>query len=154
MVDDPDHIPGWQRLDSRITTSGMIAAGDIARLAEIGVRHVINLALADSPGGLADEAALMAAAGLRYSHVPVPFGAPDEDHFAAFRAALESSAEPVHVHCIMNWRVSAFFYRYNRDVRGMDETTARAMMEHHWSPEASENPDAQVWARFIAARGN
>jgi uncharacterized protein (TIGR01244 family) len=154
MVTDPDHIPGWQRLDACTTTSGTIAAGDIARLAEIGVRHVINLALADSPGGLADEAELMAAAGLHYSHVPVPFGAPDDAHFTAFCAALEASTEPVHVHCIMNLRVSAFFYRYNRDVRGMDETAARAMMEHQWSPEASEHPDAPAWARFIATGGD
>jgi len=154
MVADPEHIPCWQRLDARITTSGRIAAGDIARLAEIGVGHVINLALDDSPGALADEATLMAEAGLRYSHIPVPFGAPDDAHFAAFRAALETSIEPVHVHCIMNWRVSAFFYRYNCDVRGMDEAAARAVMEHHWSPEESENPDAPAWARFIKAGGD
>jgi len=154
MVADPDDIPCWQRLDARTTTSGRIAAGDIARLAEIGVRHVINLALLDSPGGLAEEAALMAEAGLRYSHIPVPFGAPDGSHFAAFCTALESSAEPVHVHCIMNWRVSAFFYRYHRVVRGMDGQAARALMEHHWSPEESEHPDAPAWAQFIAAGGD
>jgi len=28
---------------------------------------------------------------------------------------------PVHVHCIANARVSAFFYRFRRDVLGMDE---------------------------------
>ena len=54
MAPDPDDIPCWQRIDSRTTTSGRIAAADIARLAAIGVRHVINLALADSPGALAD----------------------------------------------------------------------------------------------------
>ena len=155
MTADPDDITCWQRLDARTTTSGRIAVGDVARLADIGVRHVINLALADSPGGLADEAALMAAAGLRYTHIPVPFSAPDDGHFDAFREALESSCEPgqepVHVHCIMNWRVSAFFYRYNREVRGMDEVAARALLEQQWSPENSENQDAPAWARFISA---
>ena len=151
---DPDDIAGWQRLDARTTTSGRIAASDIARLGVLGVSHVINLALEDTPGSLADEAALMAAAGLRYSHIPVPFGAPDDAHYQSFCAAIESSSEPapepVHVHCIMNWRVSAFFYRYNRDVRGMEEAAARALMEHHWSPETSEHPDAPAWAHFIA----
>ena len=32
---------------------------------------------------------------------------------------------PVHVHCIANYRVSAFFYRYRRDVLGMDDEGAR-----------------------------
>ena len=151
MTADPDDIPCWQRLDARTTTSGRIAAGDIARLADVGVRHVINLALAESPGGLVEEAALMIAAGLRYTHIPVPFSAPEEAHFDSFCKALESSGEPVHVHCIMNWRVAAFFYRYNREVRGMDETAARALLEQQWSPEHSENQEAPAWARFISA---
>jgi hypothetical protein len=33
--------------------------------------------------------------------------------------------EPLHVHCIANYWVSAFFYRYRRDVLGMDEVRAR-----------------------------
>jgi hypothetical protein len=36
-----------------------------------------------------------------------------------FAEALEAADGPVHVHCIMNWRVSAFCYRYNRDACGM-----------------------------------
>jgi protein tyrosine phosphatase (PTP) superfamily phosphohydrolase (DUF442 family) len=151
---DPEDLPCWQRLDARITTSGRIAGGDIARLKAVGVRHVINMALADSPGALANEALLMIAADLRYTHIPVPFAAPQDAHFAAFRNAIESSREPVHVHCIMNWRVSAFFYRYNRDVRGMDEPAARALMEQQWSPESSENADAPAWARFIVMGAN
>ena len=153
MAADPENIPCWQRLDANTTTSGHLAAGDLARLAAIGVRHVINLALADSPGALADEAALMAAAGLRYTHIPVPFGVPEAAHFGAFCDALEASGGPVHVHCIMNWRVSAFFYRYNRDVRAMDEAAAQGIMEQQWSPASSEHPDAPAWARFIAVGG-
>ena len=38
---------------------------------------------------------------------------------------------PVHVHCIANYRVSAF-YRYRWDVLGMDEPRARAEMEEVW----------------------
>jgi hypothetical protein len=49
---------------------------------------------------------------------------------------------PVHVHCIANYRVSAFFYRYRRDVLGMDESRARAEMEEVWHP-------AGVWASFV-----
>jgi hypothetical protein len=52
---------------------------------------------------------------------------------------------PVHVHCIANARVSAFFYRYRRDVLGMDETQARAEMEAVWRPKA-------IWAAFVARR--
>lgn len=146
---DPDDIRGWQRLDAGTTTSGRLQAEDIARLAALGVRHVINLALADHPEALADEAARCAAAGIAYTHIPVPFDAPDEAHYAAFVAALGARDGPVHVHCIMNWRVSAFFYRLNR-TRGMAGEQARALLHRQWRPETSEAAHARTWADFIA----
>jgi uncharacterized protein (TIGR01244 family) len=148
MARDPEDIVGWQRLDARITTSGRLQPDDVRRLAGIGVRHVINLALADSPGALADEDALVAAAGLRYTHIPVPFDAPEEAHLDALRDAIAADGEPVHVHCIMNWRVSAFFYRLNRE-RGMREPDARVLMARQWDPDTNESKDAPTWARFI-----
>jgi uncharacterized protein (TIGR01244 family) len=146
---DPEAIACWQRLGPEVTTSGRLTEPDIAALDALGVRHVINLALADSPGALPDEAELLAARGIRYTHIPVPFGAPEESHFAAFREALASDDGPVHVHCVMNWRVSAFFYRHNR-AEGMAESEARAALEQQWSPESNPNADAPAWARFIA----
>ena len=43
---------------------------------------------------------------------------------------------------ILRARVSAFFYRYRRDVLGMDEAQAKAAMETVWTPTG-------VWAAFI-----
>lgn len=149
-MEDPHDIPCWQRIDARLTTSGRLAPHDPARLAAMGVTRVINLALADSPGTLADEAALMAGAGLTYVHIPVPFDAPDDSHFAAFAQAMEGAdGEPVHVHCIMNWRVSAFVYRWHC-ARGMASGEALALMRQQWDPDVSEHKDAAAWRRFIA----
>ncbi len=149
---DPEDMRGWQRLAADTTTSGRVEGADVARLAAIGVRHVINLALDTHPDALADEAALLAGQGIDYTHIPVPFDAPSEAHYAAFCSALDEGAHPVHVHCIMNWRVSAFFYRFNREVRMMPEAQARALMEVHWSPDTSEYPGAAAWAEFIAEK--
>ena len=149
---DPADIRAWQRLSDRVTTSGRLEPHDPARLAEIGVRHVINLAMPDHPEALPDAQEAFAARGIGYTHIPVPFAAPEEAHYAAFVAALEAAEAPVHVQCIMNWRVSAFFYRYHRDACGMPEAEARALMERHWSPEQSDYPDAPVWAAFILRR--
>lgn len=152
MASDPADIRAWQRLDSQTTTSGRIEEKDVARLAAIGVRHVVNLALETHPEALAEEGAKLAAHGIAYTHIPVPFDAPGEDHFAAFAAAVEQGPHPVHVHCVMNWRVSAFFYRLNRDRRGMPEAQARALMERQWSPDGKDRPEAAVWAQFIASK--
>ncbi|MBD3729334.1 MAG: hypothetical protein IE933_06465 [Sphingomonadales bacterium] len=145
---DPSDIRGWQRLDAATTTSGRLEEHDPARLAAIGVRHVVNLALADHPEALADEGGKFAALGIGYSHIPVPFDAPDDSHFAAFAAALDAADGPVHVHCIMNWRVSAFFYRRHRE-QGMDDAQASALMRQQWDPRSHDDARAPVWARFI-----
>ena len=147
---DPADIRGWQRFDGRITTSGRLVEGDVARLAGIGVRHVINLALDDHPEALADEAALLADAGIGYTHIPVPFDAPDDTHYREFCAALDAQGDtPVHVHCIMNYRVSAFFYRLHRE-QGMDEGTADALMRRQWDPRLTDDPRTAVWSAFLA----
>lgn len=149
LTADPADIRGWQRLDARTTTSGRIEDRDIARLAAIGVRHVINLAMGDHPEALADEASKLAAAGLGYTHIPVPFDASDADHYAGFKAALASIGDAaVHVHCIANFRVSAFYYRLHRE-RGMADGAARALMHRQWAPENSDDPRAAIWAKFI-----
>jgi protein tyrosine phosphatase (PTP) superfamily phosphohydrolase (DUF442 family) len=102
---------------------------------------------------LTEKERLVADAGLRYTHIPVPFDAPEKAHLAAFRTAFEADDEPVHVHCIMNWRVSAFFYRLNRD-RGMPEAKARALMERQWSLETIQSKDAPTWVRFVRQGDN
>ncbi len=151
-MSDPEDIRAWQRLSERVTTSGRLQESDPGRLAEIGVRHVINLAMPDHPEALPDTDDAFAAHGIGYTHIPVPFAAPEDRHYAAFVEALEAAEGPVHVHCIMNWRVSAFFYRYHRDACGMPEAEARALMERQWSPETSDYPDAPVWAAFVKER--
>lgn len=142
-MSDPTGIYNWQRLDGRITTSGQPTEAELALIAAMGVRTVINLGLHTHEKALPDEAASVTALGLRYIHLPVDFQNPTEADFTAFRAALDETADaPLHVHCIANYRVSAFFYRYRRDVLGWDEAQAGAEMERIWRPNA-------VWAEFI-----
>jgi hypothetical protein len=60
-------------------------------------------------------------------HIPVDFQNPTDEDFTRFRSTMEQLKEvPVHVHCIANYRVSAFLYRYRRDVLGTNEAQARA----------------------------
>ncbi|MFN4113328.1 MAG: protein tyrosine phosphatase family protein [Sphingomonadaceae bacterium] len=146
-TDNPADIRAWQRLSARITTSGKLDPDDPARLAALGIRRVVNLALADHPEALPDEVELMAAAGLAYTHIPVPFDAPEPEHYTAFKAALAGD-EPVHVHCIMNWRVSAFFYLLHLE-QGMAEAEARAVMARQWEPLGADAPRAAPWRALL-----
>lgn len=151
--DDPADIRNWQRRSDQLTTSGKLEAGDPARLAAIGVRHVINLALGDHPEALQNEAALLAEQDIAYTHIPVPFDAPTAEHTAELRKVIHSIPGPTHVHCIMNYRVTAFLYLLDLEA-GMPMKEARAAMQEVWDPIASDEPLATPWRDFILGTGD
>ena len=143
---DPEDIYNWRRLDERITTSGQPTEAQLGDIQALGVRHVVNLALHTHERALPDETASVSRLGMSYTHIPVDFQNPTEGDFARFCEVMaELKDAPVHVHCIANYRVTAFFYRYRRDVLGWDDAKARADMDAIWRPEG-------VWAAFIESR--
>jgi protein tyrosine phosphatase (PTP) superfamily phosphohydrolase (DUF442 family) len=142
-MSDPTDIPVWRRLDGQITTSGQPSERQLGEIRDLGVGHVINLALHSHEKALPDEAGTVAALGMTYVHIPVEFDRPTKEDFQRFCAAMaEIGDKPVHVHCIVNARVSAFLYRYRREVLGWDEARARSDLETVWQPGG-------VWAEFI-----
>ena len=147
---DPSDIRNWRRRSDAITTSGRLEAGDPARLAALGVRHVVNLALDDHPEALPDEAERLAAEGIGYSHIPVPFDAPRREHVAELARVLADTKGPVHVHCIMNWRVTAFFYLLDLE-NGVPEREARARMATVWDPLVSDDPRLAPWKALLSS---
>src|SRR5882762_4983045 len=135
---DPEAIYNWQRLDNRITTSGQPTEKQLVDIHALGVRHIVNLGLHTHEKALPDEAASVSRLGMTYIHIPVDFQNPTDDDFDQFCAVMEQLKEvPVHVHCIANYRVSAFFYRYRRDVLGMDKAGGGADMKQIGHREAS-----------------
>jgi protein tyrosine phosphatase (PTP) superfamily phosphohydrolase (DUF442 family) len=143
---DPESIYNWHRLDERLTTSGQPNSAQLAAIRDLGVGHIVNLGLHTQDHALPGEAEIVERLGMTYIHIPVVFQNPTEADFAQFCAVMDDLRDlPVHVHCIANYRVSAFLYRYRRDVLGMDEALARAEMEKCWRPN-------EVWADFIALR--
>jgi uncharacterized protein (TIGR01244 family) len=135
---DPETIYNWRRLDDRITTSGQPTEEQLAEICALGVRHIVNLGLHTHEKALPDEAASVGRLGMSYIHISVDFQNPTHQDFEQFCAVMERLKDvPVHVHCIANARVSAFFFRYRRDVLGMDEAQARAEMEAVWQPKVS-----------------
>ena len=123
---DPEAIYHWRRLDERITTSGQPTEPQLAEIQALGVRDVVNLGLHAHEKALPDEAGNVGRLGITYIHMPVDFQNPKEEDFDKFCHVMEELRDvPVHVHCIANYRVSAFFYRYRRDVLGMDDEGVR-----------------------------
>lgn len=133
----------WHRLDARLTTSGQPTEAQLADLQALGIRHVVNLGLHTHPKALSDEVGSLARLGMAYVHIPVDFQNPTEADFARFCAVMQERRDDLlHVHCIANYRVSAFMYRYRVQVLGINSVLARADLDRIWQPDT-------VWAAFI-----
>jgi len=136
VTPDNSGIYNFRRLSPTLTTSGQPDEAQFTMLRDSGVETVINLALSTSPRALADEAATLAALGLRYLHIPVEFTAPTDADFEAFADAMDGLGDmPVHVHCAANMRVSAFLYRYRIERLGWTEAQAQPDLDAIWEPD-------------------
>ncbi|MEM7215691.1 MAG: protein tyrosine phosphatase family protein [Pseudomonadota bacterium] len=146
MANAPNDLPdvlNWRRLNDRVTLSGQPTEQQLEQIRNLGVTHIINLGPHHNKGALDDEAGTVAALGMEYVYIPVEFENPTDENFAEFCDVLESLSETkVHVHCIYNARVTAFFYRYAQTGRGLAESDAKALMDGIWRP-------GNDWAQFI-----
>ena len=138
-----EDILNWRVWDDRITLSGQPTEAELELLARDGVREIINLGPHDNDGALEDEPASVSSLGMTYRYIPVDFDDPTEADWEAFCAEMEKTAGArLHVHCIYNARVSAFFYRFAKEGRGGDSKAAFDLMDGIWRPGG-------VWAAFI-----
>lgn len=136
-------ITAFRRLSPSLATSGQPAATDLPAIRRAGFQHLINLALATSPGALPDEAAAAEACGLRYLHLPIDFEQPElERALQLFRALDERRDTNVFVHCAANKRVSALLSVY-RTLRGdVSFRHAREDLLAIWEPN-------HTWRRYL-----
>ena len=143
MAEALDQIRNFVALDDRVGTAGQPTADQFASVADAGYEMVINLAMPDHKDSIDQEGAVVSALGMTYIHIPVPFDAPDENHLSQFLGIMEANRErKVFVHCIMNYRVSAFMYHYYQRVEGRPETESRSPMFSRWNPDS-------VWQSFM-----
>ncbi len=137
-------IFNWYRVNERITTSGQFTEDQFKSVVDLGVTHVVNLGPHDHEYALPDEASLVEGSAIKYIYYPVDFQNPTGDDFNNFCEIMENlKGEKIHIHCIANYRVSAFLYRYYRDVVKEGAEQVKADMLSMWTPEG-------VWADFIA----
>ena len=135
-MNDPTDTYNWRRLDARLTTSGQPTEAQLQAIAALGVDCVVNLGLHTHPKALPGERASVQALGIDYVHQPVDFQNPTPADLMAFCDLMDRlQGRTVHVHCIANYRVSAFLYRWRIDRLGWDKDRARADLDAIWTPE-------------------
>ena len=137
-------IRNFVQLTENIATSGQPSEDQFSLIAEAGYSVVINLALASHSDSLDNEGSLVTGLAMTYCHIPVPFDAPKPHHLRQFFRVMDAfDDESVFVHCIMNYRVSAFLYHYLTKVKKMSNDEARSEMFDRWQPDT-------VWSDLMS----
>ena len=138
-----ENIINYLWVSDRISSSGQPDEDGFRSIAAAGFGAVINLAMPDSENAIPEEGSIVTELGMAYHHIPVPFDAPKANHLKQFFGLMESlQDENVWVHCVMNYRVSAFLYLYRR-WKGMPDDEARIAVLADWEPNAT-------WRAFMA----
>ncbi|NKB76960.1 MAG: phosphatase [Gammaproteobacteria bacterium] len=138
-------IRNFVQLTNNIGTAGQPNASQFQLIADAGFLAVINLALPEHKDSIDNEGAIVTGLGMDYVHIPVNFDAPTPEQVRKFCAILKGYNDtPVFVHCIMNYRVSAFMYHYLSKVLGYDAAEARSEMFDRWEPNSTWQ-DVMSW---------
>ena len=129
-----------------IASSGQSTVEQFDEIASGGYDTIINLAMPDHENSIANEGSLVTSLGMTYIHIPVPFDAPREEHFAAFSGYMDALKDKnVWVHYIINARVSAFLFRYLQKNRSFTAAEAKTPILEQWTPQMDN-----VWKEFIS----
>ncbi|MCP4389056.1 MAG: phosphatase [Gammaproteobacteria bacterium] len=129
-------IRNYVRLTPEIATAGQLRRDQFKLISEAGFETVINIAMPDHSDSIDDEGRLVTELGMNYLHLPVSFDAPEVSHVRQFFALLSAQqGRQQFVHCIMNYRVSAFMYHYLRWEQGYSEQRARSPVFDIWEIE-------------------
>ena len=136
-------IINYLGVSDRIASSGQPDIGQFKDISKAGYDVVINLAMPNSENAIPEEGNIVTALQMIYVHIPVPFDAPDINHLRRFIETMDSlSDNKVWIHCVLNYRVSAFLYQYMRLVRGAKLDEARKVMLPAWEPN-------DIWKSFM-----
>ena len=125
-------------------TSGQPNNKQLISIANGGYEVVINLAPNTTiEGRVINEKDILKYNNITYIHIPVDFNNPLDEDFNKFVAALEENKhKKIWVHCAANMRVSAFVFKYRRDVLGLSQKNIERALKAIWIPN-------KAWSFFL-----
>ena len=125
-------------------TSGQPNNKQLISIANGGYEVVIYLAPNTTiEGRVINEKDILKSNNITYIHIPVDFNNPLDEDFNKFVAALEENKhKKIWVHCAANMRVSAFVFKYRRDVLGLSQKNIERDLKAIWIPN-------KAWSFFL-----
>ena len=134
-------------IDNQLSSSGQIHAEHAPLLQSLGVKTVVNLAVYNEEYN-GSENQWVVERGMTYIHLPVDFDRPTSSDLERFYQLMDALAdETVRVHCIANYRASAFTYLYRINQRGDSRKDAKALLDQIWTDELLD--EYPQWAELM-----
>ena len=143
------NIYNYHQVPNLYETSGQPNEQQLRLLVKKGYQVFINLA----PSTMIDDRVICEEKFLRsqkvkYIHIPVDFENPTESDFKKFVLNIKKyKDERIWVHCVANMRVSAFTYKYRRDILKFPHKDIISDLETIWIPN-------KVWNSFLGLQNS
>ena len=137
-------ICNYYKVPNLFDTSGQPNEQELRLLAKVGYQVIINLSIKSILNGKnINEKDLLDSLKVEYIHLPVDYNNPTDEDFKKFILYLHKyKNKKLWIHCEAKHRVSAFIYRYRRDVLNLPHEMIIRDMETIWTPN-------EVWKKFL-----
>lgn len=138
--------PNVRVISPLLVTAGQPDRASLQRLKAEGYAAVISLAPGNTADAVPDQAQILAAQGVEFVHIPIPWQAPEAKHLEAMAAAMQRfKGRKVLVHCQMNMRASAVTFLYRTIYEKEDPAREWGDVTPIWTP-------ANQWAEFVGGQ--
>lgn len=128
-----EDICHFRKVNDLVFTGGQPTEEQLAAVASAGCNVVINLAPYTQGRSLPNEEASVAALGLTYYNIPVDMGNPTREELLEFdRLILGNHGRRIFVHCMANYRVTAFLSLHAMKYWGWSRPEAESFIASTW----------------------
>ena len=137
-------IYNYHRVKGFFDTSGQPSKEQLELIAREGYKAVINLA----PNSLIEssvfnEKEILSNANVEFIHIPVDFKQPKQESFDEFVVQVQKfKNEKIWIHCAANMRVSAFVYKYRKEILNLSHHEIVDDLKTIWIPNKN-------WRSFL-----
>lgn len=138
--------PNVRVISPLLVTAGQPDRASLQQLKAHGYAAVISLSPGNTSDAVPDQAEILAAQGVEFVHIPIPWQTPEAKHLDAMAVAMQRlKGKKVLVHCQMNMRASAITFLYRAIHEKVDPAVAWGDVKPLWTP-------TNQWAGFIGAQ--
>ncbi len=145
-----DQTYNFKKIDKTMSLSGLPTVEALSILKSEGYEVVLNLLPHNHKRAIPKEKEIVESQGLVYKDIPVDFSQPTVDDYNEFADSIKKfEGQKSIVHCVANYRASAFYAIYAFKELGWSKDRAMELVHSIWSP--SKYP---VWDSFISKQLN